>query len=304
MKDGFIKVASVAPKLRVADCDYNAQQIITAASHAAGLNVNLLVTPELGITGYTCGDLFFQQELLNNAEIAVEKIAAKSSGKKMLVIVGAPLQHKGKLYNCAAVIYNGKLLGIVPKTNLPNYWEFYENRYYTSWEGATQEFSSPSGKFSGVPIGTDIIFQCKDLPLFNLAVEICEDLWVPCPPSIRHTSAGATIVANLSAGNETIGKAAYRRELVRGHSARTNCGYVYSNAGRDESTTDMVFSGHNIIAENGIILAETPLFSEGIACSEIDVVKLAHDRKRQNTYPAAAVYDYKTILFDMDVKET
>lgn len=302
MKDGFIKVAAASPQVRVADCAYNAAEIIRCANHAAKQGVKLLVTPELGITGYTCGDLFGQTRLLEGALDALKLIANATVSLDMLLVVGLPLRHKGKLYNCAAVLLCGRVLGIIPKTNLPNYGEFYEQRNFAAAPRGIDAFEQ--GFLLGTPFSTQLLFRCENMHSFVLACEICEDLWVPSPPSQLHSIAGATVIANLSASNETVGKAEYRRSLVCGHSSRMVCGYVYAGSGGGESTTDLVFAGHNIIAENGHLLAQTQLFSQEMAVSEIDTERLHHQRATLNTFPSAIQEEYLVIPFALAYNET
>ena len=302
MNDGLIRAAAVSPHLLVADFAANADEIVKAAWRASTEFAHLLVTPELGITGYTCGDLFAQQTLLDEAEHALETICHETADLQLLLVVGLPVRHNGKLYNCAAVLQQGNLLGLVPKTHLPNYGEFYEPRQFTSG-GMVEDFVDLA-LFGTVPFGTKLLFRCRQMPSFTLAVEICEDLWVPAPPSLSHTAAGATVVANLSASNETIGKAEYRRELVKSQSSRLLCGYVYADAGRGESTTDLVFSGHNLLAENGKVLSETAPFEDEMAMAEFDLDLLTQERKRLNTFPPSFTGGYETILFSADVRKT
>lgn len=254
MHYGFIKACAVSPSLRVADCPYNAQMTIEAMQRAAQSGCQLAVFPELGLTGYTCGDLFLQQPLQKAAEYALHEILKASEPLNLVALVGLPVIASGKLYNCAAVVCRGQLLGLVPKSHIPNYGEFYEKRHYCAAPAGIKEI-----RFAGqtVLFGTKLLFRCESMPEFTLAVEICEDLWAPLPPSTAHALAGATVIANLSASDETVGKAEYREALVSQQSARLLCAYLYADAGHGESTTDMVFSGHNLIAENGALLAES-----------------------------------------------
>jgi len=281
MKNGYLRCAVCTPALRLAAPRENADNIFTAVLEAADKNISLLIFPELSLTGYTCSDLFFQKKLQEKAIEALFYLIDKSKTLPLLFAVGIPLSHKNKLYNCAAVICGGELLGIVPKTHLPNYGEFYERRHF-----------SPGPKNGTIllqnreyPFGTDQIFTCREFPEMRLALEICEDLWVPIPPSSRHAMMGATILANLSASDETISKAAYRRSLVSSQSAKLVAAYLYADAGFGESTTDMVFAGHNLIGENGRILAESQLFSKGIIYQDIDLELLTQERIHQSTYP-------------------
>ena len=272
MKYGFIKVAAASPALRVADCRYNAERAAEMMQQAAAAGTHLLVLPELGLTGYTCGDLLLQPTLQQGALSALQTLLSVSAELPLTTITGLPLSVEGKLYNCAAVLHQGQILGVIPKTNLPNYGEFYEARWFTPAPAGTRTISLLGQE---VPFGTDLLFCCRELPEYKLAVEICEDLWVAAPPSTRHAIAGATVLANCSASDETIGKAEYRRSLVTGQSARLMAGYLYADAGRGESTTDMVFAGHNLIAENGKLLAQTALFTNEMAITELDVYRLA-----------------------------
>ena len=247
MQNGLIRTMTASPKLRVADCHFNVKNIVKIAKEATKQDVQLLVTPELGITGYTCADLFLQEKLLEEASNALLEICEQTKTLTMIILVGLPFVHRNKIYNCAAVLYEGKILGLVPKLNLPNYGEFYEKRQFAP--GFNEVELIETGVFRGVPIGARQLFQCSNLPEFVLGVEICEDLWVPLPPSTHLATAGATIIANLSASDETIGKAEYRRSLVAGQSARQLCTYLYADAARGESTTDMVFAAGNAIGK-------------------------------------------------------
>ncbi len=300
MKDGFIKIAAATPEIKVADCASNAARIIEIMRDAEMRGVQLVVFPELCLSGYTCGDLFLQTRLRTAAHDALCGIVAESGRLGLIAVVGLPYVHEGRLYNCAAVIYGGRLLGLVPKTNLPNYGEFYELRYFSP---APAEVGYTIFNGERVPFGADILFRCADMPEFCFAAEICEDLWVPVPPSCAHASAGATIILNLSASDETVGKADYRRLLVRGQSGRLVCGYVYADAGSGESSTDMVFAGQNMIAENGAILAESELFTTGMTLSEIDVSRLASERIRNVSSVSAPYREHITVDFRMQPYE-
>lgn len=301
MFDGFLKVACATPEIVVADCAHNAQKTIDLMEQAAKGGVKLLVFPELGLTGYTCGDLFFQSALIKAAECALLEIIDASEPLDMAVVVGVPIFHNHKLYNCAAVVSKGRLLGLVPKTHLPNYNEFYERRQFTPAPEGTELIA-----FGGdmVPFGTDLLFACDEMPEFSFACEVCEDLWAPCPPSTRHALAGATVIVNLSASDELVGKAAYRRELVTGQSARLVCAYLYADAGEGESTTDMAFAAHNLIAENDAIVAESLYETDALLTSEIDVQRLAAERRKMTTYPAADNADYLTVSFSLPLCRT
>lgn len=297
MKHGFLRVAAATPVIKVADCDYNSERIIELIEQAERLGNKLIVFPELCVTGYTCGDLFLQDTLLNGAMEKVKMIAGSTRGKEIVAIIGFPYAVRGKLYNTAAVLQGGKVLGLVPKMNIPNYTEFYEGRYFTP--GYMEPISI---QFQGeeVYFGSKILFECKDIPDFILGVEICEDLWVPKSPSVEHCIAGATIIANPSASDELTGKDVYRRELVKSQSGKLVCGYLYCDAGEGESTTDVVFAGHNLIAEYGAILAESQVFENGIISSEIDLGKLKSERRRMLTYFTPDSQAYQVVSYELN----
>ena len=282
MRDGFISVAAGTPKIRVADCRYNAEQIFTLMREADKQGVKVLCLPELCLTGYTCGDLFLQDTLLQGAEEGLQTILEATKNLDMVTALGLPVWDKwdNKLYNCAAVIQKGEILGLIPKIYLPNYGEFYEQRWFASGNGVEHGIELCGHH---VDLCTNQTFACDTMPNLVIGVEICEDLWAPAPPSVELARKGATVILNLSASNELVGKADYRRSLVTGQSARLMCGYVYADAGEGESTTDVVFAGHNLIAENGTLLAERR-FATGLTVSEIDVDRLVHDRRRTNTF--------------------
>ncbi len=282
MKDGFLKVAAATPKVRVADPDYNASRIISMAEEAAENGAALIVFPELCITAYTCGDLFLQDTLLSGAEKALSRILKASSYHSVMMVVGVPFRFKGALYNTAAFVHKGKLLGLVPKINIPNYSEFYEARHFTSGKDIKPINVSFCGEQT--VFGENLLFKCVNFPELVIGCEICEDLWVTCPPSLTLASGGATVIVNPSASDETIGKAEYRKQLISSHSARLLCSYIYADAGMGESTQDLIFSGHDFIAENGVILAESKRFNTGIIYSELDLSRLMHERRRMNTF--------------------
>jgi NAD+ synthase (glutamine-hydrolysing) len=367
MLDGFVRVAAVTPEVRVADCSFNAARIGEAARAAADKGAKIIVFPELSVTGYTCGDLFLQDTLLDAAKRSLLSLVSSSEGIDAVIIVGLPLAYGGKLYNVAAVYSNGELLGFVPKTHIPNYGEFYELRHFTpagsengyvsvsipepddddedkddvesvfggaggqgkpymlnvadflrtgrfpgeddeeDEDGIDIEFGVDEEDFDDIPFGTNLLFRCEEMPGFTFAVEICEDLWAPDPPSVRHAMSGALVIANLSAGNETIGKASYRRLLTGSQSGRLVCGYIYANAGFGESSTDMVFSGHSLISENGVLLAEAKPFAQTsdraqIVIADIDIKGLQHDRRYLTSYKqnAALEPEYEEIIFSVD----
>ena len=284
MQDGFVKIAAATPDLRVADCAYNASEIVKLAEQAAAKGAHLVVFPELCLTGYTCGDLFLQRTLLDGALAALDTVCRETAALNAAVVVGLPLVHQGKLFNVAAVLCGGKIEGIVPKQFIPNYSEFYEARHFVSGAGVPFQTISLLGQDTLFAGGEPLLFQCADMPEFTLGVEICEDLWVANPPSTRLAQAGATVIVNLSASDEIIGKASYRRDLVRQQSARLLCAYLYADAGFGESTQDLVFAGHDLIAENGALLAESRLFDRGVIYADIDVQRLTHERRRMNTF--------------------
>ncbi len=301
MKDGFIKCAAATTDIRVADTDYNTENIIKAVNDAAKTGIKLIVFPELCITGYTCGDLFLQKTLLDGAKESLIKIAGDTKNLDIITVVGLPYAVNQKLYNCAAVINGGHIKGLVPKLNIPNYSEFYETRHFTAGAGRA-EYVNINGE--EVPFGANILFKTDACADFVLAVEICEDLWTALPPSTNHTAAGATVIANLSASNEVIAKDEYRELLVRSQSARLYCGYIYSSAGYGESTTDLVFSGDNIVAENGTILARSRRFRNECVYSELDLERLVSERKKSNTYMVSTNDDYIIVNLDITPTET
>ena len=301
MKNGYIKTAAATPYITVADCNANGNEIIRLIHEMEKEHVKVMTFPELCITGYTCQDLFLQRRLLDSAWETLLKITKETADVDALVFIGVPFRNHGKLYNVAAVLNRGEIIGLVPKTYLPNYGEFYEQRHFASGLGCL-EYVDIEGK--RVPFGTDILFICEEEPELVAAAEICEDLWVTLPPSVLHAQAGANLIVNLSASNEMVGKDSYRRDLVSGQSARLVCGYVYANAGEGESTQDLVFGGQNMIAENGVILAEGKRFHNGIVYSEIDVQRLNDERRRLTTYQPADDSDHIKVCFHLNVEET
>lgn len=282
MQYGFVKAAALAPKIRVADTEYNAEEIIRLMKEAHGNGARILVFPELCVTGYTCGDLFHQDLLLTGARQALQEIVEASNGMDGLFFVGMPLEVEGKLYNTAAVFSDGRILGFVPKTHVPNYSEFYERRHFTEAPERCRVLELP--EWGAVPFGTDQLFVCAGFPLLKVAAEICEDVWTPNPPSIRHAMHGATVIVNLSASDEITGKDAYRRDLIRMQSGHLVCGYIYASAGEGESSTDLVFGGHHLICENGTLLKESERFRNETIYGEIDVERLTGERRRVSTF--------------------
>ena len=301
MRDGFVKAAAGTPAIRVADCDYNAGQIIALMKEAAARGVKVLALPELCVTGYTCADLFLQDTLLDGAERALGRILEETKELDLLTAAGLPVRHQGELYNCAALFHKGRLLGLVPKTYLPNYGEFYERRWFTSG-GDLRDYAQLAGQKA--PMYGRMLMKCASLPDLVIGAEVCEDLWAADPPSAALARAGATLILNLSASDEVAGKSEYRRQLVSGQSARLLCAYVYADAGEGESSTDMVFAGHDIIAENGVILAEKR-FETGLTVSEIDVRRLSYERRRNTTFASSTDQDlYWYSVFQLELSET
>lgn len=307
MKDGFVKVCCATPRIKVADVDHNVNEIIKLMYDASENGAKVIVFPELCITGYTCQDLFLQGKLLDKALEGLDRIIDATNGIDALVFVGTPLEVDGKLYNTAAAIFAGHILAFIPKKNLPNYAEYYEARHF--YPG----FSDPvciGYKGQDVVIGQNVIFTTPAVKGLQIACEICEDLWVADTPSTRHAMNGANLIVNLSAGNEIIGKAEYRRMLVKATSARLVCGYVYCDAGDGESTQDLVFPGHNLIAENGTLLSESKCFKANTIYADIDVERLRTERRRITTFnvndPSQVIdnNNYAKITFDIEQKET
>jgi len=301
MKDGYIRVAAAAPVVEVADCSENARNILSIMEKAAKDGVKLLVMPELCITGYTAGDLFSQQRLLDAAEDALALIMRESAGYDTLTLIGLPVRRGSKLYNCAAAVQNGRLLGVVPKRHIPNYAEFYEARHFASGKGASGNVTLAG---IDVPFGADLIFSCESMPSFKIGVEICEDMWVPAPPSSVLSQAGATIIANLSASTYVTGKDAYRASLVTSQSGRCIAGYVLSSSGEGESSTDLVFSGHLMIAENGKLLEQTHRDIE-LVTADIDTQLLLCERRKSTTFSEDddALPPVRTVSFNCNTEE-
>ena len=281
MKNGFVKVAAATPDIRVADVEFNTQNIINAMEEAQKNGAKILVFPELCVTGYTCSDLFDHSVLLKASRKALLEIAENTNDKDMLVFVGAPLEVNGKLYNVAAAMNQGEIIGFTTKTFLPNYGEFYEMRQLTPGPQTVREITFEGKK---IPFGPQILFQAEEMEELVVAAEICEDVWSPVPPSIQAALEGATVIVNCSASDETIGKDTYRRALISGQSARLISGYIYANAGEGESTTDLVFGGHNIIAENGTILKESSRYVNEIIYSELDLQRITGERRKNTKF--------------------
>ena len=318
MKHGFIKVGAAVPEVHVAAPKKNAEEICRLIDRAYAEGVKVLTFPELSVTGYTCGDLFLTDALLDGAEDALELIRQHTAGKKMLVFVGCPLRVKDVLYNCAVAVNDGTILSAIPKTNIPNYGEFYEARHFSpssderhEWRtsrvpqiigGAEGGAENGEGGFGYIPISRDALFTCEEFPDLVVGAEICEDMWVPGSPSEKLAENGATLIVNLSASNETIGKDEYRRSLVKAASGKCVAAYIYCDAGEGESTTDLVFSGHSMIAQNGTILAENePFGGVELTTAVIDVQHLKHDRRKMNTWKSECGAG---TLFHLDVTDT
>jgi NAD+ synthase (glutamine-hydrolysing) len=305
MHHGFVRVAAAVPTLRVADCDFNAEQILALMARAESEQVDLLVFPELSITGYTCADLFQQLVLQEKAQDALARISRQGNAVfSGLAVVGLPVMIDDRLFNCAAVLHQGKVLGVVPKSFIPNYKEFYERRWFSEAAAAQSKQITVDGET--VQFGTDQLFQAGDGEGFVVGVEICEDLWVPIPPSSYQAMRGATVLVNLSASNEVIGKAAYRRQLVVNQSGRCIAAYIYASCGVGESTTDVVFGGHCLVAENGVLLAESERFQRqpALLAADVDLDRLKVDRVRTNSFGDAQLgadtrADYRRATFKL-----
>ena len=301
---GFIRVGAAVPKIKVADLEYNKKEIIKNIKIAEDNKVDILVFPELSITGYTCGDLFFQSLIKVKTEESILEILKFTENKKMLIFLGAPISKEGSLYNCAIAVNNGEILGIVPKTFIPNYNEFYEKRWFASGDSILQsQIKIGKEKYN---FGKDLLFQCEDIDLI-VGVEICEDLWAPITPGQLQSISGANILVNLSASNDIVGKSIYREKLISQQSAKCISAYVYSSAGYGESTTDLVFGGNIIIAENGKIIENNKDYNiDGkFVYNDIDVEKINKDRVKNTVFNDSKSYkrEYKKIEFSLDNKK-
>ena len=307
MQDGFVKVSARTPEVRVADVNFNVEQCVRQVEDACADGAKVVVLPELCITGYTCEDLFWQDALLDAAQRGLYAFAEQTSALDALLFVGVPWRVNGKLYNCAAALCGGEVLALIPKTFVPNYNEFYEIRHFTPAPTSCGCDFIDMGQEELVPFGTNVLLRCSSMPDLVVAAEVCEDLWAPNPPSVAHALAGATVIVNLSASNAIVGKAAYRRQLVVGQSARLVCAYLYTSAGWGESTTDVVFAGHDMIAENGTLLAESAPFGMGNATSEIDVSSIVTERMRMSTFNTTrpgGEADYVEVSFTLAREKT
>lgn len=302
---GMIRVAVASPELRIADCNFNSDRIIELIAKSSAESSGIILFPELSITGYSCGDLLFQKNLLESALNGLVRICTATGDYKITAIVGLPLIFNQRLYNVGAVLSNGVIKGLVPKSYLCNYNEYYESRWFCS--GLFQSNQSIEIQGKKVPFGTDLMFTMQNNPDMRLGVEICEDLWAVIPPSSYMAISGANVIANLSAGNETLGKSDYRLNLVKNQSARCIAAYLYSSAGPNESSTDLVFSGHSIICENGQILSESNRFSfqSELIFADIDIHRLNHDRMKNRTFADTSEQRvYRQIDLDFNNKKT
>ena len=301
MKHGFVRAAAATPDIRVADVAYNTEKIKNDIREAWENGAKIIAFPELCITGYTCGDLFTHDVLLSAAKSALYELAEYTADKDILVFVGVPLDIEGKLYNVAAALNRGKILGLTTKTFLPNYGEFYEMRQFTPGPKKAGYISFDGDQ---VPFGPQILFQATAMENLIVSAEICEDVWSPVPPSIGAAIEGATVIVNCSASDETIGKDSYRRELISGQSARLIAGYIYANAGEGESTTDLVFGGHNIIAENGTILKEARRYHNEIVYSELDIQRIIAERRKNTTFQLSGKRELIRVPFYIEAERT
>lgn len=307
MYHGFIKVAAVTPKIKVADPAYNAQAVCEELKTACEKGAKIIVFPELCLTGYTCNDLFLQELLLEEAIQALYTVAAATEGKDALVFVGLPVERDGRLYNVAAALQNGEILGMVPKVNIPVYAEFYEGRHFAEGNAQVTMFrlDGPDGMDGReVPFGSNLLFRCSNMKGLTVGCEICEDLWVANPPSTNHALMGATVIVNLSASNETVGKDEYRELLVKSASARLLSGYIYTSVGEGESTQDLVFGGHNLIAENGIILSQVKRFVGETLYADLDVHRILAERRKMGTFGKEPQVPYRIVSFCLQQGET
>ena len=301
MKHGFVKVAAVTPRIKVADPVYNGRQICERMEEAAEKGAKIIVFPELCLTGYTCGDLFLQELLLKEAKEQLRVIADASEGLDALIFVGLPVEKEHKLYNVAAAVHDGKVLAMIPKRFIPAYAEFYETRHFVPGNLEPEPFLYEDKE---IPFGADILFCVDAVRGLTVGCEICEDIWVPESPAAAHTLAGATVIVNLSASNVTVGKDAYREMLVKSASARQIAAYIYTSAGEGESTQDLVFGGHNIIAENGTVLAQAKRFETGAIYADLDIHRLSHERRRMNTYQGENLREHLILPVHMEEEET
>ncbi|MFH1050318.1 MAG: NAD(+) synthase [bacterium] len=304
-KYGYIRLAVISPEMRIADIEFNTNKILDAITQAGNEKCGIILFPELSITGYSCADLFYQSKLINKTKEAINKISGKLKGKRIVVVLGAPISAKGKLFNCAVVLNNGNILGIVPKTFLCNTGEYYEERWFSSELDRNSDYIKWEGK--QIPFGADLVFEQLEEPFASFGIEICEDLWTVKSPSLDLSVSGTHIILNLSASNEYLSKPEYRLNLVNMQSARCLAAYTLASAGPNESSTDTVFSGHSIIAENGIILTETERykFETQIAIADIDIDKLNNERQKNNSFGTSfAEKDFRIVNYTLsDLKD-
>lgn len=300
MKDGFIRCAAMVPKVTVADCGANEREIIRLLDEADEAGANVVVFPELCITGYTCGDLFLQDKLTSEAVQSLLVIAEHTKGMNLIAFVGLPVLYQNKLHNAAAAVCNGEILGMTTKSHFPNYSEFYEARHFVP---ASSDYVFIDIGQNSVLFGPKLLYRCLDIPELVIGAEICEDLWVPSPPSVNHAAAGATLIVNCSASDETVGKDAYRRSLISGQSASLISAYVYSDAGEGESTQDLVYAGHGLICENGTVLAEARRFMNESIYADVDLGRICSERRRISTFPAVYDEDYFEISFNLEKRD-
>lgn len=305
MRDNFIRVAAATPKIQVANPEYNKARALECIQEAVEKQASVIVLPELCLTGYTCNDLFLQTSMIDAAKQQLLQLADDTKQMDALIVVGLPMEHAHRLYNVAAFLCGGRIKGFVTKQNIPNYSEFYEKRYFAEGKKAPVmvDVCYADGTVEQVPFGGNILFSCRQLKDLVIGAEICEDIWVPNPPSISHALHGATVIVNASASDETTGKAAYRQTLIGGQSARLVCGYVYCNAGEGESTQDLVFGGHNIIAENGTMLAESSILGHETIYADLDLDRIRSERRRMGTFVAEKEDGYVTVAFDLGIKK-
>ena len=305
MEHGFVKAAAVTPRIKVADTVYNSEQIILGIEEAATAGAKLIVCPELCITGYTCGDLFLQGLLLRKAQEGLFKIAGRTREIDALIFVGLPLVRENKLYNVAAALYRGEVRGLIPKANIPAYAEFYESRHFEEGNREPVEYVLKcQEEEQRVLFGTNLLFEIEAVRGLKVGCEICEDIWVADSPANSHAKAGATVIVNLSASDETVGKDEYRELLVKSSSGRNIAGYVYTSAGEGESSQDLVFGGHNIIAENGTVLSQSRRFANQTIYGDIDIGRICHERRRMGTYRQEADGMYRTVKIPMKKEKT
>jgi NAD+ synthase (glutamine-hydrolysing) len=302
MKDGFVKLALAVPPLRVGDCEYNIDEAIRLAYAASDGGAVVALFPELCVTGYSCSDLFYHSALLDSAEDALMTFSAETTGLDTLFFIGVPVGVHGKIYNCCAVFHRGRLLGLIPKTSLPNYNEFYEARQFTPAPDKVFELDFTDQR---CPFGTKLLFAHERLRELVIGAEICEDMWCQTPPSASHCAAGATLICNISASPESVAKPEYRRELTRMHSGRHLCAYAYTSAGPDESTTDLIYSGHAFVCEYGSVIAENPPFGGAeLTFAEVDVRRIAYERRKLSSFSSSHNPEYTYITFNTKLRET